>query len=174
MSGSSSSGGEGSTGGTKGRSSAWCHGLLQSLFARLTIAGTTVRKVPQLALAPTWAMVVLTLAQVADCPTVWAWCLSWNYEYTEVKRAHSTPVYNYLLIQMPSYPDPRVYVKDNRSRSLRKNQMEEKLTAEALHFLTYLFPADWKTLGLPFASTPCSEGKGNAQEGRSGGGQGRA
>lgn len=87
-------------------------------------------------------MVVLTLAQVADCPTVWAWCLSWNYEYTEVKRAHSTPVYNYLLIQMLSYPDPRVYmdprvyIKGNRSRSLRKNHMEEKLTAEALHFLT--------------------------------------
>lgn len=55
-------------------------------------------KVPQLALTPTWAKVLLTLAQVAGCPTVWAWCLSWNYECTEVKRTHSAPVYNYMLI----------------------------------------------------------------------------
>lgn len=53
---------------------------------------------------------------------------------------------------MLSYLDPHVYIKGNRSRSLRKNHMEEELRAEALHLL--MFPADWKTLSLPFASTP--------------------
>lgn len=62
------------------------------------------------------------------------------------------PVYKLPANSDAVLSGPHVYVKGNRSQSLRKNHMEEELRAEALHLL--MFPADWKTLSLPFASTP--------------------
>lgn len=35
-------------------------------------------------------------------------------------------LYNYTLIQMPSYLDPSVYVRGNRSQSLRKKKSQKK------------------------------------------------
>lgn len=100
-------------------------GLVQGLAlcrhagsAILNITVITVRKMPPF--GPWW---FTRTSFAGSCPTVWAWCLSWNYEDIEVKKSL---LYNYrlFLIQMASYLDPSGYVKGNRNQSLRKREVQ--------------------------------------------------
>lgn len=57
--------------------------------AILNITVITVRKMPPF--GPWWFS---RTSLAGSCPTVWAWCLSWNYEDIEVKKSL---LYNYRL-----------------------------------------------------------------------------